>query len=586
METGKKQGRITTIKVALLLLFTGMVCLSAKMLFAGFPADEEYQLVMSYRLATGDRLFTEVWDTIQTSGFLCAALIRVYLSLTGTSTGIVVFLRACGLVLQALTALLLYHTLKRHTAKWYACLIAIAYYCVFTKLIAMPDFSNMQSWFLTGMLCLMFQVAECDIQGRRNKRILLLIGAALCYCLAVLSTACVTLVPVIAVFLCLLFHKSRRDMLACNAVFFGVCLVTGLGYLGFVVYENGSLASVLTNMANTLSGDSTHMSGVNIVGSSKCMTYLKELWKLLCYLAVSAAAAFAFTGWVHRKKKLADRKFFFYSCWLYLAMLVTLIQWFPMQTGYEGLRLFIPVAAICGALSLRGGAKDEPGRMRQVMALFGILIFAGAYVHVLCISNVPLIQNLSFLYGACLWGLISLVFTYGAGDRRASLTGLLVTLGFVVIAGSGYTLSSGAFGSHIFELDGIVRNGPAQNCLMSKDAAWVYHTDYETFESVVPKRSNVLIITDFFRNTSVTSCYLLNDVHISHYSVNSTPTFSEKLEEYWQQFPEKTPDVVMVNTHAVTLKEGDWAAGYLSREFGEARCLHTENADYYFREKP
>ena len=316
------------------------------------------------------------------------------------------------------------------------------------------------------------------------------------------------------------------------------------------------------------------------------MTYLKELWKLLCYLAVSAAAAFAFTGWVHRKKKLADRKFFFYSCWLYLAMLVTLIQWFPMQTGYEGLRLFIPVAAICGALSLRGEAKDEPGRMRQVMALFGILIFAGAYVHVLCISNVPLIQNLSFLYGACLWGLISLVFTYGAGDRRASLTGLLVTLGFVVIAGSGYTLSSGAFGSHIFELDGIVRNGPAQNCLMSKDAAWVYHTDYETFESVVPKGSNVLIITDFFRNTSVTSCYLLNDVHISHYSVNSTPTFSEKLEEYWQQFPEKTPDVVMVNTHAVTLKEGDWAAGYLSREFGEARCLHTENADYYFREKP
>ena len=68
--------------------------------------------------------------------------------------------------------------------------------------------------------------------------------------------------------------------------------------------------------------------------------------------------------------------------------------------------------------------------------------------------------------------------------------------------------------------------------------------------------------------------------------MNSTPTFSEKLEEYWQQFPEKTPDVVMVNTHAVTLKEGDWAAGYLSREFGEARCLHTENADYYFREKP
>ena len=68
-------------KLIKLIILGICVAVSVKVLFVGFSADEEYHLVLCYRLAHGDTLLSEVWDTLQTSAFYGQLLIWIYMKL-------------------------------------------------------------------------------------------------------------------------------------------------------------------------------------------------------------------------------------------------------------------------------------------------------------------------------------------------------------------------------------------------------------------------------------------------------------------------------------------------------------------------
>lgn len=576
--TGISKKNIAEIIVVILCLL-GAVGVAVKMLFTGFSADEEYQLVMAYRLVNGDGVFAQSWDTIQTSGFLCGILIKLFVAITGSTTGVLVYLRACGIILQALVALFLYKTISHRIGKLQAVFTGIVYFAFFTKLIALPEFSNMQSWFLTMMICLLWRAADYYEQGNIYKRNIYLVLSAVFYSLSVLSTLCIILVPVIIIFICVLFKRTGKDGLTANLWFFGTCVIMGIAYVVYLVAGPcGSLSGLIDGMKNVLLGDSTHATSVNIVGNSKWLTYGINLIETGIYLLCTAILAYAISYILKRVKSGKIVKVFsFENLWGILGLLVTSFKWVILQEGYDTLKLFIPVLVIVGIVKIhRGGLNKD-----KMICLMGICLGVGAFINVLFISNVPLINNLCFLFISALFGLITVCL--GNEGKPESSLALLVPLVLTIILGSGYTLSSGPLGTNIFELDGIIRNGPAKDVIVSKDVAWIYRNDYIDFENLVPKNSNVLIITDYYRNTSVTSCYLLNDVRISHYSVNSTPTYSERLEDYWELYPDKKPDVIMVNTNAVKLIEGSWCYNYINEKFGYTESVTTENAVFYFR---
>jgi hypothetical protein len=62
----------------------------------------------------------------------------------------------------------------------------------------------------------------------------------------------------------------------------------------------------------------------------------------------------------------------------------------------------------------------------------------------------------------------------------------------------------------------------------------------ELMDSYVPKDANVLCVSTH------TIWYLLGDVNIANYSTISTPTYDERLLEYYNCFPEKYPDFVLI----------------------------------------
>ena len=162
-----------------IILVTLSILASLKMLFFALGLDEEYQVVIAYRNAMGDRLFWDMWEPHQTSAFLCTLLMKPYLSLFGT-TGIVLYLRACGTLLHLCVSLYLCKVMKTLMGKEYAWLLALIYFNTIPKQIILPEFSIIQVWSYT-LLCL-FLLQYYNGEGK----IKYLISAALSLALNVL----------------------------------------------------------------------------------------------------------------------------------------------------------------------------------------------------------------------------------------------------------------------------------------------------------------------------------------------------------------------------------------------------------------
>jgi hypothetical protein len=102
------------------IMLLGAVLVNIKSVFADYNVDSEYAITMAYRMARGDRMLIEMWEPHQTSAFLCAFFIKIYLVLFNTTTGIILFLHLVGFALKCLVALVLYRTMKIYvTARRY-----------------------------------------------------------------------------------------------------------------------------------------------------------------------------------------------------------------------------------------------------------------------------------------------------------------------------------------------------------------------------------------------------------------------------------------------------------------------------------
>ena len=136
-------------KILKTVLLLGTVMAVIKLIFVDYTLDEEYQIVMAYRNLKGDQLFKQMWEPHQTSAFLCSGLMWLYMTITGTTTVIVLYLRFVTLGIQLGLAYAVYRTMVKSMDKEYAFLLALLYFNISPKIIQIPDFSNMQLWFLT-----------------------------------------------------------------------------------------------------------------------------------------------------------------------------------------------------------------------------------------------------------------------------------------------------------------------------------------------------------------------------------------------------------------------------------------------------
>ena len=574
------------IKISQLIIWAllAVLCLFAtgKVMFIGFSADEEYQLILTYRLARGDMLFREVWDTLQTSAFYGQFFMWLYLKIMHTTTGCLLFLRFCGVVTQGCVSLFLFFTLKRHLKHDSALLLSAAFFCTYTKLVAMPEFSNMQTWSLVVMLCAIWRAMDAFESRKKKKGYLYICVGALCFCVAILSTACVILIPVICI---LLFRMQEKDGMKRNLLFWGICLFCGTAYVLALLAING-LDTLLLGIDGILSGDDTHLGGVLLNGNQKWADYLQDAGIILAYMAVTLLIAVFVSFVIFQITK--KRNDVWMLVWIVEAYAITLYNWFVRKIGYEGLKLYIPVLSIIGIYvffrhfySAKNGLAKEAS---MLPAFYGIVIGIGVFANVLLISNVGVTWNITFLNTSALWGMVILVSyleKVNVPVRRCLVSGLFCLM---MIVGTGFTLNAGPIGSTIFDIErvGRMQNGPTKGTVVTNTIAHFYDDNYKLFRELVKENSNVLIVTNFFHNQALTPIYMLNDVNISHYTVNSTPTYSDKLYEYWEKYPGRMPDCIIINRDSCSNDDYLWALDLISK-YDEMVEAAMYNVRYFVR---
>ena len=116
-------------------------------LFVGLEIDEEYALSLGFRLVRGDRLFYSMWEPHQLSALPPALLIAAYTAVTGTTTGVLLFVRVTMLVLKAVLSVWFYRSLRAPLGRTSACLLALVLFVFTPKWFLGPDYVSQQFHF-------------------------------------------------------------------------------------------------------------------------------------------------------------------------------------------------------------------------------------------------------------------------------------------------------------------------------------------------------------------------------------------------------------------------------------------------------
>ena len=535
------------LKVLLILL---SILASLKMLFFAVGMDEESQLVMSYRNAMGDRLFLDMWEPHQSSAFLCTLLMKPYLMLFGT-TGIIIYLRVWGTLLHLGVSFYLYKTLRHFVSEDHAWLLALLYYNIIPKQIILPEFGIMQVWFYTLLsLFLMKYSMECKIRY--------LILSAVALALNVLSyPSCLILFPFALLWLARFSGKHKwRDM----GIFTAVCGACAAAYLG-MLFSYTPPIQLIETLSNILSGDITHSLTLTdkLLLFGKKTLYMAVLW-LACRLLAMAVA---------RRKQLAPP--ITDALTILPACAIQLFCWIVLDTGYEYLNLHLAVAAAAGISVYKRNHGKQGHEPKSVLLYYGILGAVLSLLGVVYLTDITLTESIPHAMPAAIFGFALMLLCIqgkevpnGSKWLNAALLVLLVT----AICGKAYTLRGGDY-SNILQSGGIMKKGPAAGTISNYIRSYIYNADYEDWQVYMQDGDRVLIVVKLVQNLD-TIQYLFKDVEVSHYSVVNPTAYDQRLPEYWALYPEKAPNVIIVDCWYGELKEApdSWIMDYIENDFG------------------
>ncbi|MCM1065367.1 MAG: glycosyltransferase family 39 protein [Eubacterium sp.] len=566
-----------TVKVIILL---GSFLAALKLIFVDYTLDEEYQIVMAYRRLNGDMLFKEMWEPHQTSAFLCVGLMWIYRAVTGTFTGVVLFLRSVTMVIQFVLAWWVYRTLARLTEKEYAFLLAALYFNIVPKNIQIPEFGNMQLWFLTVCILSVMQYFY-DLEEKQVNRWYLLVAAGISLSCEVLTyPTCIILFPF---FLLWIFLGSGKRRWKNCAILTAACAVCG-GIWLMHVFRNVSLQEFGENISRLISYDTTHeVSGIT---EEKTHTYADNLALWGIWLAVTGVVSgligFLVRRSLKRKGKAVEGRA---ACltWLVIAVMtaecVQIYYWAVQGIGYEYLQMHLLLLWLSAAVVW----PWADGRRKTLF--WGVMGTLAAYAGVMYISDLTFYYTLPHGALGIVFAAAVIVFALekvmGASGKPWAYL-LLVSLCLCCIFGKGYTLRGGKENNTILKVSGIMKNGPAAGILTDYIGAYIYHSNYRFYRENLDERDNVLIVVNTVMSAGTTA-YLFGDYGVSHYSVIDPTYYDGRLLEYWEQYPEKRPDVIVVDCWYGVLYEpqDSWIMRYIENEFGYTRMQDGDYVRFY-----
>lgn len=555
------------------ILVIATILANIKSILNDYNADSGYAIVMSYRQAQGEMPLSEMWEPHQTSGFLATILIKFYLMIVGTTTGIVLYLQAAGVIIRGLFTLFFYHTMKPFIRKDMLMLMCLFFFSTTPKGMPMPEFSNMQVWFSLGLICSLIRYL------RKQDRMAWLVLSGIFLCLQVLAyPSCLI---VYAGVVGLLSHYTKKKWKSIG-ILTGVCACGGGMYCGWLLYILGS-DSMMMGIKNIVSGDSSHSTSLIskfggymwecigalgfflVIGILACITL--RLIKVVCRRNDSKI------GEVYTKRNMIATFFIL----LFASELIAILM---VDMDYSTqIPMYIPI--ILTAVSLKNYCTDCEQQMFVVATILGFFSFLAT----LMLTNLTAMSSLSYMIPSVMMACMPIVRgierSAVLAQRRMSYSLLFLFCG-VIISRSGYLFNSmSGLKTNPLYLGGIVKDGPAVGIISEYMGPYVLNETMSEWKELVNDGDSVLIVGN--KTTYDPLPYLFGNVEISVPSTICTPTYDEKLLDYWATYPEKYPDIIMVDCWYGDLRvsEDSWIMQWIKEEYPECNYVDGKYWRYY-----
>jgi len=532
------------IQAVLILL---SVLATIKIYFLQMGIDEEYAVTMAYRIASGEVLFLELWEPHQTSGFLSAFLIRIFVSVTDSLDYLVLYLRVAGSLIQAAISIFLYHTCKKIVAEDAAFMAALFFYNTLPKWIQSPEFANMMIWFSTlAFLCLLrFYLGKSG-----NPVWLVLAGISLCGMILAYPSC----ILAVLVFLPAMWMLDKKGFVKSALWLTGTCILLAVSYIGYYLQQM-SLDELLYGMSQMMT-DGTHENTV----LERVSEYGRELAELLPHvllvtgitLLVTAIikkvipAARAVSGWkIYLFVMIMTAQTEQVICWL----MDSLVLHYPLIYFY-----LLYGAGI--AVMLRTPKEQRSSQMKAVFWL-GTVAGGGVWLSAFLITNTTISVTGPYLMIGMISSILLLsgipaaktelsegkiLMNLARGATVCLLASTLFVKGFMVLSNQGIK-------DDIFLVKQKALSGPAKGIYCSYMVGYDYNQYADLAEEYIQEGTRVLYAG------SHSLFYLLGTPVISTPSTISTPTYDERLLTYWELHPEKYPQLVIIEAGSEYLED-------------------------------
>jgi len=562
---GKDRKRLYQIYVMFLLVS----CVS--FLFTNISYDAEYQLAMAYRMIKGDALVTQMWEPHQTSAFLNAVFMKIYVTCFGTTTGIVLYMQVIGLLIRVGISGLLYRVIHKVSGEIPAFAAAVIYILISPKELLLPEFGNLQLWFTTLMLLALWEYFD------KGKKFFLILSAV-SLCMGVLSYPSVIIVYVGAILILKMYSKRFASDALC---FTCVCSVIGLVFIGILLW-NTDISTIIRCLQCALAVEPSH----TVSFADKTFAHILNICKVLGMLAGVSLLGFVVSLAIGLKDKKASTSERWITCSWYvlMAFLVVNILSVSNRGGYS-----LPFLVI---LAIGFWQRNRLSEMEKRIYYPSLCVSGLSLLATLVLSDNAFIQAITYMLIAICASVMPIYhwiqeahFDYKV--RKWMLGGVHLFFAIIVYRCVFIHIPLHERDQIISIADdlSIVRSGPAIGIIAEEDGVARQRDSMEEWKQYIQTGDSIWIMG----HPVDTLGYLYEDVEVGAPTVMSTPTYTEDLLYYYDLNPEKYPDVIVVASSfgetAWELQSNNWLMNWLESEYRPDEVVDGNYWKYYVKRR-
>lgn len=546
-----------------------------KSLFISSDIDEGYAIAQSYRLLQGDKLVLNMWEPHQLSAYLSAIFMKIYLLITHSTTSIVIYLRIVGSLIHFGLGMLLYYEITKETNRKVGAIGFFLHMNYLAKWLTVPEFELMSYWLLLGA----FYVIRKYERTKKNGWILAL-GAMIF--LQMLNYP--TMIILYPIYLYCLGKSFGWSLKAVMRVTLGAAIPGILFLIYLFSYMN--MNEFLTGLAH-ITADPSH---VEVSFAQRMMAFGKEfLWDSVVIGGVFFAAFLVCWKEKNQKKRVIYAFLIEIACFA-LAHMVGCVLFdqnqFFLQERYLAFCVF-------GIVLLRMNQKEQK---KATLLTYGLLPTIGAVVAACLLSNMTLSVAYSKFFFCGMIVLMAL-FSRQKNDEEVKrefdqeAKGILEANGNQVAEGNleaednlevkdnqeadsapgtianqeSFIFGKICYVPFILVLLGMfvckillirvtgclpvtikaplapIEDGPAKGIDMLQEQATILNQNYALIKENVKDNDRLF----YFGCENLT--YLYTDAEICTASVQGTSVFNQDFLDYFELFPDKMPNVIVVD---------------------------------------